>query len=277
MRPTSADVPSPAKGAATRSVRPTIPHRSVGHGQRWLIQVEGGEFQLVESERELAELARLGRVTASTPVYPVGDGPRPLGEIPDLAGFVGGPVLSEPPIRLERRSPERAMLSEELAILNRPLEDEIEYYDEIPVRRWPRRVAIVLALAAGVLGACLFVLPRFPGLRSSVTARFVLPARSWVAGTSRAQAIPPPPAVFAASARAESGAVATPALETTHAPLPSVADPPSNRANDAPPSAPAAGAGAAPVADRGAKATEAHKTGRSHRRHRSGNHAATRR
>ena len=256
MRPTAADVPSRANAGDAPSQRPTIPHSSPESGPRWLIQVDGGEFQLVESERELAELARLGRVTGSTPIYTVVDGPRPLGEICDLVTFVPRPVTSEPPIRLERRSRERAMLSEELAILDRPLEDEVEYYDEAPVRRWPKRVAVVLALAAGVLGAYLFVLPRFPNWRSSVTTRLVLPARSWVAGTSPVRATSAVPAV---TARAESAVtVAAAAVEPAQAAPPPAAAAPSDQPSEANP-------------------TEAHKTGRAHRRHRSGNHASTRR
>jgi len=257
MRPPSADVPPRAKVGAPWSGRPTVPHRSVEGGPRWLIQVEGGEFQLVESEQELAELARLGRLTESTPVYAVPDGPRALGEVPELARLVGGAHPSEPPIRLVHRSPERDFLSEELAILDRPLEDEIEYYDEVPVRRWPRRVAFVLAVAAGVLGAYLLVLPRFPNWQSAVTARLALPARSWVGGTSAARAIPAQPAALAARARAEGAApVASPAI----APSPATSSPVAAIVKEA------------PIADRETRTAEVHE-GRSHHRHRSGNHA----
>jgi len=60
---------------------------------------------------------------------------------------------SEPPIRqlhlqAETRSPERVKLSEELAILNRPLEDEVEYYDEVPRSRAKPVFAAVMVLAA---------------------------------------------------------------------------------------------------------------------------------
>ena len=262
MRPTSAGASPPATPAAAGSGTPTGSHTSGGLGPRWLIQVDGGEFQLVESERELAELARLGRVTGLTPVYTVVEGPRPLGEICDLVTFVPRPVSSEPPIRLERRSRERAMLSEELAILDRPLEDEVEYYDAVPVRRWPRRLALVLAVAAGVLGAYLLVLPRFPGWRSSVTARLALPARSWVASASPAGATPGPPAVLAVpavTARVEGTPVIAAAAD---APIPATP--------------PAATGGAAPLANRDASPSEARKTDRPHRRHRSGNHASRR-
>src|SRR5437763_12976772 len=110
MRPASTDVPARATVGPAGSESPTAPHRSVEGGPRWLIQVDGGEFQLVETERELAELARMGRVTGSTPVYTVVDGPRPLGEVSDLVTFVPRIVSSEPPIRLVHRSPEHATL-----------------------------------------------------------------------------------------------------------------------------------------------------------------------
>ena len=63
---------------------------------------------------------------------------------------------SEPPIRrphrrLETRSPERVKLSEELAVLNRPLENEVEYYDEVPRGRAKTVLVTVLVLAS--LGA----------------------------------------------------------------------------------------------------------------------------
>jgi hypothetical protein len=132
----------------------SVLHREPERGQRWLIQVEGGEFQLVESERELAELLHMGRVSAATRVYEVGAGPHALGDIPRLAHFFPDAVASEPPpVRRDRRSPERALLSEELAVLNRPLEEEIEYYDELPPRRWPRRLGAALVLAVVALAS----------------------------------------------------------------------------------------------------------------------------
>jgi hypothetical protein len=257
---------------AVGSETPTSPYSSVGSGPRWLIQVDGGEFQLVESETELAELARLGRVTGATPVYTVVDGPRPLGEISDLVTFAPRPLITEPPVRRERRSPERAKLSEELAVLNRPLEDEIEYLDEVPVRRWPKRVAIMLALAAGVLGAYFLVLPRFPNWRSSVTTRLVLPARSWLAGSKPVRATPPQPAALAASAPVESlAAVAATAVEPVRVAPPPAAAPPSDATTPS-----LAEKSGAPVADGEARKADGPKVGRSHRRHRSGNRAPTR-
>jgi hypothetical protein len=69
------------------------------------------------------------------------------------ASIGAGLEESEPPIRrphlqVETRSPERVKLSEELAILNRPLEDEVEYYDEAPPSRAKPVFAVVAVLAA---------------------------------------------------------------------------------------------------------------------------------
>ena len=88
------------------------------------------------------------------------------------------PVRGESPIPSDYRSPERAMLSQELAILNRPLEDEIEYYDEVPHRRWPKRIPIVLALAAAAGVAYLFAAPRLGAKRSAPIARLPPPMSS---------------------------------------------------------------------------------------------------
>jgi hypothetical protein len=58
------------------------------------------------------------------------------------------PPIRRPHLHVETRSPERVKLSEELAILNRPLEDEVEYYDEAPPSRAKPVFAVVAVLAA---------------------------------------------------------------------------------------------------------------------------------
>lgn len=64
---------------------------------------------------------------------------------------VVGHEWSEPPVRAAW-SDERAQLSEELAILDRPLDDDIEYYDE-PTGSRAKRVALgILALVVVGLG-----------------------------------------------------------------------------------------------------------------------------
>jgi hypothetical protein len=57
------------------------------------------------------------------------------------------PPIRQPHIQAETRSPERVKLSEELAILNRPLEGEVEYYDEVPRSRAKPVFAAVMVLA----------------------------------------------------------------------------------------------------------------------------------
>jgi hypothetical protein len=76
------------------------------------------------------------------------------------ATLVNGSSESEPPVSPAPRSHAREMLSQELAVLNLPLEDEIEYYDEAPVRRWPKRLAVFAAFAAVAGVVYLFVAPR---------------------------------------------------------------------------------------------------------------------
>ena len=108
----------PAAGAATPA-------------QLWLIEIAGCEIHLVGSDAELRNLLRRRPVTGETQVYEVGARPRALQNVPELARLLPQAADSEPPIRqprprLETRSPERIKLSEELAVLNRPLEDEVE-------------------------------------------------------------------------------------------------------------------------------------------------------
>lgn len=86
---------------------------------------------------------------------PVAADPRRRASAGQGAAMTGelGLEESEPPIRqplfhVDTRSPERIKLSEELAILNRPLEDEIEYYDEVPPSRAKPVFAVVAVLAA---------------------------------------------------------------------------------------------------------------------------------
>jgi hypothetical protein len=57
------------------------------------------------------------------------------------------PPIRQPRLQVETRSPERIKLSEELAVLNRPLADEVEYYDEVPRSRAQPVFAAVMVLA----------------------------------------------------------------------------------------------------------------------------------
>jgi hypothetical protein len=90
---------------------------------------------------------------------------------------IGPAEESEPPIRqphfqVETRSPERVKLSEELAILNRPLEDEVEYYDEVPPRHGKWLLAVVTVLAA-IAGAGYLLLAQRHRPDDNTTARSV--------------------------------------------------------------------------------------------------------
>jgi hypothetical protein len=128
-----------------------------GHlgGRRWLIQ-SGAELHLVTSDEELRDLARRAELTPDTPIYKVG-APQPLVEVPELAALLTETSESAPPVRAGRRSSERAQLSEELAILNRPLLDDVEYYDQVP-RSGLRRAIGVLAVLALIGGGGYFAL-----------------------------------------------------------------------------------------------------------------------
>jgi hypothetical protein len=156
--------------ALPRSELPSDPSRSASRPRGWLVQVDQ-ELRLVEGEQQLMTLIAHGRVTGATPAYEIAALPRPLGDIPDLAHLLPEPVTSEPPIRMDHRSRERALFSEELAVLNRPLENDVEYYDEIPVRRWPKRLAVTVVFAAAALGAYPLVASRLGGWRALATTR----------------------------------------------------------------------------------------------------------
>jgi hypothetical protein len=85
--------------------------------------------------------------------------PKPVALDPRRRAFDGAKVeeFEPPPIRqphfaVETRSPERIKLSEELAVLNRPLEEEVEYYDPVPRSRAKPVVAVVMVLALGGAG-----------------------------------------------------------------------------------------------------------------------------
>jgi hypothetical protein len=163
-------------GAELPAVRSPQPHpgpsRSVSRPRPWLVQIDH-ELRLVESEHQLSTLVRQGRVTSATPVYEVAASPQPLGEVPELAHLVPEPPVSEPPIRQDQRSRERALFSEELAVLNRPLEDDVEYYDDPPARRWPKRLAVVVVLAVAGVAGYPRVASRMGGIRALATTRTV--------------------------------------------------------------------------------------------------------
>lgn len=233
MRPGTETLPGAPGGsdssrAAAWTEAPTRAYERADPGQRWLIQTDEGELQLVENERELAELVRWGRVTSTTSVYAVGDGPRAFGEIPELARVMSKEVSSEPPSRRDRRSPERAMLSEELAVLNLPLEGDVEYIGEKPAGRWPKRLAAVVALAAVAVVGYPLVAPRWGAWRSLAVSRLthrsgapepVAAARKEPAPAQPSAAIEPSQAKGTVAA-APTGASASPAAAAAAPPPP---------------------------------------------------------
>jgi hypothetical protein len=199
--------PHPRDGslAPPRAERPTSPNPLATRRERWLIQLDRGELRLVEGDDQLVELLRAGRITGATQVYEVAANPRALGQIPQLERLLIGAMASEPPVRRERRSPERSLLSEELAVLDRPLEDDIEYYDEVPMRRWPKRLAVACALAA----VTIVVIVRYPlaaqhlarSLGIPQLTRFKSPLQTATAPRQGVPVAPPPAATDTSQAK----------------------------------------------------------------------------
>jgi tetratricopeptide (TPR) repeat protein len=117
----------------------------------WLIDLPGLGLRLVHDEQEIRTLIQQARISADTRLYEVAPAARRLADIPELVDLL--PAFdSQPPIRNVGRSAERALLSEELAVLNRPLASDVEYYDELPRPRW-RKLALTLGVVVFVSGA----------------------------------------------------------------------------------------------------------------------------
>jgi hypothetical protein len=130
------------------------PRSSIQAGKsrrRWLIELVDGNLRLVEDEAGLRDLVARGLLTRESRVYEVGDGPHTSAEIPGLARLLADAETAGRVTRTSFRSLERARLSEELAILNRPLEDEEIFYEELPRSRIRPLVAVlaIFALAGG--------------------------------------------------------------------------------------------------------------------------------
>jgi tetratricopeptide (TPR) repeat protein len=119
--------------------------------RRWLVQTDAGELHLVDGETELRDLVRRQQVTFRSRLYEVSFASRTVADVLAVARPLPSEPDSEPPVRADTRSLERIRLSEELALLDRPLEDEVEYYDEVPRSRAKAvlGVAAVLALLGG--------------------------------------------------------------------------------------------------------------------------------
>jgi tetratricopeptide (TPR) repeat protein len=121
--------------------------------RRWLIELVDGNLRLVDDEAGLRDLIARGLLTRESRVYEVGDGPHTSAEIPGLARLLADVEMAGRVTRTSFRSLERARLSEELAILNRPLEDEEPFYEELPRSRIRPLVAVFAIFAlAGTAG-----------------------------------------------------------------------------------------------------------------------------
>src|SRR5512143_3405929 len=90
--------------------------------RRWLVQIDGRGLRLVESDAELRDLVRHRRVTFHSRLYEVRSTSCTVADVLAVAPLLPSEPESEPPIRADTRSLERIRLSEELAILDRPLE-----------------------------------------------------------------------------------------------------------------------------------------------------------
>jgi len=121
--------------------------------RRWLVEIVGGDLRLAEDEAGLRDLVARGLLAPQSRIYEVGDGPHASADIPALAHLFADAEITGPLTRASLRSLERARLSEELAILNRPLEDEEPFYEELPRSRIrPIVAALALLVLAGGAG-----------------------------------------------------------------------------------------------------------------------------
>lgn len=149
------DAPDRSRDVTAKGARVVDP---LAGRRRWVIDVPGVGLRLVHDEKEIRTLIQQGRISLDTRLYKVAAAARRLADIPELVALLPA-FESEPPVRNEGRSAERALLSEELAVLNRPLEGDVEYYDDVPRSRW-RAFAVALAVLASVSGASFFVRAR---------------------------------------------------------------------------------------------------------------------
>jgi hypothetical protein len=224
-----------------------------GH-RRWLVLVYGRELRLVDNEEELRRLVQQGYVGTETPVYEVGAGPHTVGSVPELARIV-----------LETPSPGVTVdedLETRAQILDCPLEPEIEF-DEVPVSRWPGRVAFLAGLGLVCVAGYLLVGAHFGAPPPSALA-----ARLSSAARSVASLVVPARAATAAKvapALAGSPSPLTPAVALPAAlpgPAPSSAQP----APDSDPPPPSASAAERPSSPDQPRGNRRHRP-RQHRHH----------
>ena len=136
---------------ATRS-RMNVQEQSASDDRRWVIVGTSGSPKLVGESAEVRDLMDQGRITADSCVYEVTAAPRRLRDVPELRYLVAELLSSEPPVRQTHWSSERADFSEELAILDRPLDDEVEYLDERPPSRGRGIKLLLMVMAVAGVG-----------------------------------------------------------------------------------------------------------------------------
>jgi hypothetical protein len=121
------------------------------------------------------------------------------------------------------------LFNDEMSVLERPLVDDVEYYDEVPPRSGWRKVGAFVAAAAMTAGGALFFMKHYPpkGAVAAQTAQAVSPAAAKVATTPVAPVAPvvaPAPAAaapaVAATAPAASAKVEVAANEAAPAEAP---------------------------------------------------------
>jgi len=123
-----------------------------GSARRWMIEGISGSPKVVCRAAEVRDLLDQGRINADSRVYEIVGEPRRLRHVPELCDAIPAPLLSEPATSPSSWTPERAELSGELAILDRPLEVDVGYFDERPPARSRGLKLTVLALVVAGLG-----------------------------------------------------------------------------------------------------------------------------
>jgi hypothetical protein len=157
----------------TVTARRVMTGHETGAPRRWLIEGTSGAAKVVSHATEVRDLLDQGRIGLDSRVYEITGEGRALRDIDAFAAALGLDFTSEPPVR-DHRSAERAQLSEELAILDRPLESDVEYFDPPRPRRKALRALLVLALVTGAAVAGGFAArAHAPWLRALAPARAV--------------------------------------------------------------------------------------------------------
>jgi len=212
---------------------------------RWLVSINGGQLCFLEDEAQLRELVARGQVTAATAVYEVAAGSRALADVPELARLLPRKRRASLSIVSDHEPDAMESLDRELTVLDRPLPDEVEYYDERPPRTWRAgATGLVLTLLCG--GVLLLALGH--ARVETTIIQLVASGRAAVTLPARADAPAAPP--IAKPAQLPVAAVVAPAAG------PTAAKPPAQLAPAAP--APPEVSAPAPERSRGADRARAH-------------------